>query len=152
MATVYSVQKTKWDQNVPKEMIQPNEHAGRVRCSYATYEASAEQSDIQMFNIPDGARLLAGEVSYDALGASTTISVGYGAYTDSSGSAVSASVAAYKAAAASTSAGTVACLDTLALGKYAEVDADEEGLPVTVSLAGANGTGTISCWIQWVLD
>lgn len=152
MATVYSVQKTNWDQTDPSVYIKPNEHAGRVRMSYATYEASAEQSDIEMFNIPDGARLLAGEVSYDALGASTTVSVGYGAHTDSSGSAVSQDVDAYKAAAASTSAGTVACLNTLALGKYSVVDADENGLPVSVSIAGANGTGTVSCWIQWVLD
>ena len=152
MATVYSVQKTNWDQTDPPVKIKPNEAYGRVRMAYATYEASTEQSDIQMFNLPDGARLLAGEVSYDALGGSTTVSVGYGAYTNSAGTAVTADVDAYKAAAASTSAATVAFLDTLALGKYTEVDANSDGLPITVSIAGANGTGTVSAWVQYVVD
>ena len=40
MATSYSVQKTKWDQNTPKTRIKPNEHGGRGRSSYALYEAS----------------------------------------------------------------------------------------------------------------
>ena len=40
MGTVYSVQKTKWDQNVPKDMIKPNELGGRVRVAYGLYEAA----------------------------------------------------------------------------------------------------------------
>ena len=152
MATVYSVQKTKWDQNRPREMVSPTEHAGRVRVSYALYEAAAEQSDIQMFNIPDGARVLSAELVHDALGASTTLSVGHGAYTDSSGVAVVADVDEYKAAAASTATTTVAAAATSALGKNSVVDANEDGIPVTVSLAGANGTGTIELTMLWVLD
>ena len=41
----YSVQKTKWSQNNPTERVKTNEQAGRVRIAYATYEASAEQSE-----------------------------------------------------------------------------------------------------------
>ena len=64
----YSVQKTKWSQNNPTERVKTNEQAGRVRIAYATYEASAEQSTIEMFNLPNGARLLRGYLGHDALG------------------------------------------------------------------------------------
>ena len=46
-----SVQKTKWSQNNPTERVKTNEQAGRIRVAYATYEASAEQSTIEMFNL-----------------------------------------------------------------------------------------------------
>ena len=46
----YSVQKTKWSQNNPTERVKTNEQAGRLRVAYATYEASAEQATIEMFN------------------------------------------------------------------------------------------------------
>ncbi len=118
MATVYSVQKTKWNQNVPAEAIDTNELGGRIRVAHAVYEASALASGdvIEMFNIPNGARLLEGSLAHDALGSSTTLSVGHEAYTNSAGTAVSAAAAAYKAAAASTSAQKVAVFATLALG------------------------------------
>tara|TARA_R110000851_G_scaffold235523_4_gene388095 strand:+ start:6918 stop:7376 length:459 start_codon:yes stop_codon:yes gene_type:complete len=152
MATVYSVQKTKWDQNRPREMVGPTEHKGRVRISYALYEAAAEQSDIHMFNLPNGARILDMELVHDALAASTTLSVGHAAYTDSNGDAVALDVDEYKAAAASTSVTTVGAALTSALGKNSVVDADGTGIPITVSLAGANGTGTVELTCMWVLD
>ena len=37
MATVYSVQKTKWNQNVPAEAIDTNELGGRIRVAHAVY-------------------------------------------------------------------------------------------------------------------
>lgn len=152
MATVYSVQKTKWDQNSPKTKIKPIEHAGRVRLSYANYVAAAEQSDIQMFNLPNGARILTMEVAHAALGSSTTLSVGYAAHTDSAGDAVAADVDEYKAAAASTAIAVTGAALTEALGRHTVMDADEDGVPITVSLAGANGTGAISLTCTWVLD
>jgi len=154
MATVYSVQKTKWNQNVPAEAINTNELGGRIRVAHAVYEASALASGdvIEMFNIPNNARLLEGSLAHDALGASTTLSVGYAAHTDSSGSAVSASAAAYKAAAASTSAQKVDVLATIALGSGTVVDADKDGLPVSVTMGGAAGTGTIELTFKYVLD
>ncbi len=152
MGTVYSVQKTKWDQTTPSDMIKPNELAGRVRVAYGLYEASAEQSDIHMFNLPNGARIISGELVHDALGSSTTASVGHAAYTNSAGTAVAADVDEYKAAAASTSITTVACAATTALGKFSVIDADKSGIPITVSIAGANGTGTVELVMLYVVD
>ncbi|MEO2140936.1 MAG: hypothetical protein ABGX63_02015 [bacterium] len=152
MATVYSVQKTKWDQNTPATRIKPNEHYGRVRMSYANYVAAAEQSDIHMFNLPDGARILTMEVAHAALGASTTLSVGYAAHKQADGTVVALDVDEYKAAAASTSIAVTGAALTEALGRHTVLDADKDGVPITVSLAGANGTGAISLTCTWVLD
>ena len=148
----YSVQKTKWSQNNPTERVKTNEQAGRLRVAYATYEASAEQATIEMFNLPNGARIVAGYLGHDALGSSTTLSVGFAAYTSSAGASVSADVDAYKAAAASTSDAVTAFPSTMAKLAMSEVDANQDGLPVTVTLAGANGTGTISCEMFYVVD
>jgi hypothetical protein len=105
-----------------------------------------------MFTIPNGARLLSGSVSYDALGTSTTISVGYAAHTKADGTTEALDVDQYKAAAASTSAESVAVLNTIALDKNVVTDANEDGVPVTVTLAGANGTGTIQLQMFYVID
>lgn len=153
MATVYSAQRTN-SRATPAVMNKANELGGRVRVAHGTYEASALASGdvIEMFILPDGARLLEGSLAHDALGASTTLSVGYGAHTNAAGTAVSASAAAYKAAAASTSAQKVDILATLALGSGSEVDANNDGMPVTVTMGGAAGTGTIEVTIQYVVD
>ena len=146
-----SIQQAKID-STPSQKVKANELAGRVRVAFAEYEASAEQSTIHMFSIPNGARLLSGSVAYDALGSSTTISVGYAAHTKADGTSEAADVDQYKAAAASTSAQSVAVLDTIALDKNAITDADKDGVPVTVTLAGANGTGTIQLQMLYVID
>ena len=138
--------------SVPSEKVDTNELTGRVRVAFAEYEADAEQSTITMFTIPNGARLLSATIQHDALAASTTLSVGNAAYTDADGTAVALDVDAYKAAAASTTATSSDALVTMALGKNAVVDANEDGLPVTVTLAGANGTGTIQLQMFYVLD
>jgi hypothetical protein len=154
MATVYSVQKTNWNQTVPAVNNKTNEMGGRVRIAHGVYEASTLASGdvIEMFNIPNGARLIEGSLAHDALGGSTTLSVGYAAHTDSSGSTVAEAPAAYKAAAASTGAQKVEILATLALGSGTVVDADKDGVPVSVTMGGAAGTGTIEVTIKWVLD
>lgn len=152
MGTVYSDQKTKWDQNNPTEAIKPNEMGGRVRVAYGSYTASAEQSDIHMFNLPNGARILSGELTHAALGSSTTASVGHAAYKNAAGTDVAADVDEYKAAAASTSITTVDIAATAALGKNSVVDADGDGIPVTVSIAGANGTGLVELKMLYVID
>ena len=139
--------------SVPSEKVDTNELTGRVRVAFAEYEADAEQSTITMFTIPNGARLLSATVSHDQLAASTTtLSVGNGAYTNAAGTAVALDVDAYKAAAVATAATSSDALVTIALGKNAVVDANEDGLPVTVTLAGANGTGTIQLQMFYVLD
>jgi hypothetical protein len=152
MGTVYSDQKTKWDQNNPTEAIKPNEMGGRVRVAYGSYTASAEQSDIHMFNLPNGARILSGELTHAALGSSTTASVGHAAYKNAAGTDVAADVDEYKAAAASTSITTVDIAATAALGKNSVVDADGDGIPITVSIAGANGTGLVELKMLYVID
>jgi hypothetical protein len=152
MATVYSAQRTN-SRATPAVMNQANELSGRVRIAYGTYEASslAGASVIEMFILPDGARLVQGNLAYDALGSGTTLSVGYAAHTNAAGTAVSLSAAAYKAAAASTSAQKVDVLATIALGSGTETDANESGVAITVTNAGT-ATGTIELTIMYVVD
>tara|TARA_R110000868_G_scaffold39696_2_gene138056 strand:- start:1503 stop:1964 length:462 start_codon:yes stop_codon:yes gene_type:complete len=153
MATTYSAQKTKWDQSTPAVKIKTNEEAGRVRIAYASYEAAAVAvGTIEMFNLPNGARILSGEVVHDALGGSTTVSVGHAAYNNAAGTAVALDVDAYKAAAASTAIATVAIAATSALGRNSVIDADGTGIPITVVTAGAAATGTIELTMLYVVD
>ena len=153
MATVYSAQRTN-TRATPAVMNKANELGGRIRVAHGTYEASSLASGdvIEMFVLPDGARLLEGSLAHDALGASTTLSVGYAAHTNAAGTAVSAAAAAYKAAAASTSAQKVDVLATLALGSGSETDTDEDGVAITVTMGGAAGTGTIELTVKYVVD
>ncbi len=153
MATVYSTQRTN-NRATPVAMNKANELGGRIRCAHGVYEASSLSAGdvIEMFILPDGARLLEGSLAHDALGSSTTLSVGYAAHTNAAGTAVSAAAAAYKAAAASTSAQKVDILATLALGSGTETDTDGSGVAVTVTMGGAAGTGTIEVTIKYVVD
>jgi len=153
MATTYSVQKTKWNQDTPTTRIKPNEQAGRVRVAYALAEASSlAVGPIEMFNLPNGARILSGELMHDALGGSTTASVGHAAYKNADGTVVALDVDEYKAAAASTSVTTVDIAATSALGRNSVVDADADGIPITVVIAGAAATGTIELTMLYVVD
>ena len=154
MATVYSVQKTKWDQNVPSEKIDTTELAGRVRVAFAEYEAAslAINDVIQMFNLPNGARIVSGRLAHDALNSSTQLSVGYAAHTSSAGSTVALDADAYKAAASSASASAVNVANTIALGENSIVDANKDGLPVSITLTGAVASGTIQLTMFYVVD
>ena len=136
----------------PSEKVKTNELAGRVRVAFAEYEASAEQSTIHMFSLPNGARILSGRLAHDALGSSTTLAVGHNEYIDSSGSTVAADADEFKAAASSASAGAANVANTIALGENSVVNADKDGLPVSVTLAGANGTNTIQLHMTYVVD
>lgn len=153
MATVYSAQRTN-SRATPAVMNKANEMSGRIRVAHGTFEASSLASGdvIEMFIMPDGARLLEGSLAHDAMGSSTTLSVGYAAHTNAAGTAVSAAAAAYKAAAASTSAQKVDVIATLALGSGTELDANEDGVPVTVTMGGGAGTGTVELTVKYVLD
>ena len=154
MATVYSVQKTKWNQNVPSEKIDTTELAGRVRVAFAEYEAAslAINDVIQMFNLPNGARIVSGRLAHDALNSSTQLSVGYAAHTNSAGSTVALAAAAYKAAGSSASATAANVANTIALGENSVVDANKDGLPVSVTLTGAVASGTIQLTMFYVVD
>jgi len=154
MATVYSIQKTKWDQNVPSEKIETTELAGRVRVAFAEYEAAslAINDVIQMFNLPNGARIVSGRLAHDALNSSTQLSVGYAAHTNSAGSTVALDADAYKAAASSASASAANVANTIALGENSIVDANKDGLPVSITLTGAVASGTIQLTMFYVVD
>ena len=154
MATVYSVQKTKWDQNVPSEKIDTTELAGRVRVAFAEYEAAslAINDVIQMFNLPNGARIVSGRLAHDALNSSTELSVGYAAHTSSAGSTVALDADAYKAAGSSASATAANVANTIALGENSIVDANKDGLPVSITLTGAVASGTIQLTMFYVVD
>ena len=153
MATVYSVQRTN-TRATPITKNPANAMGGRVRIAHGVYEASSLASGdvIEMFTLPDGARLIEGSLAHDALGSSTTLSVGYAAHTNSAGTAVSAAAAGYKAAAASTSAQKVDILATLALGSGTVTDTNEDGVIVTCTMGGAAGTGSIEATIKYVVD
>ena len=77
MATVYSTQRTN-NRATPVAMNKANELGGRIRVAHGVYEASSLASGdvIEMFILPDGARMLEGSLAHDALGSSTTLSVG----------------------------------------------------------------------------
>lgn len=154
MATVYSVQKTKWSQNVPSENIKTNEQGGKVRIAFAEYEASSLQIGdvIQFFNLPNGARIIDGYLANDALGASTTLSVGYAAHNNAAGTAVSASAANFLSATSTSSAARTDVAATIALGSGSVVDANKDGMPITATLAGGAATGTIYLTVRYVVD
>ena len=138
-------------QATPITKLDTNELGGRVRMAFAEYEAATEQSTITMFSLPNGARLLSGALSHDALNSSTTLSVGYAAHTKADGTAQALDVDEYKAAASSASATGSAVASTTALGENSLVDAPD-GLIVTATTAGANATGKIEVQMTYVLD
>ena len=73
-------------------------------------------------------------------------------HTKSDGTAQAVDVDEYLAATASTGAVGHDVANTIALGENSVVDADKDGVPVTVTLAGANGTGTIQLSMFYVID
>mgnify|MGYP003659696827 FL=1 len=131
--------------------ISTTELHGRVRVAYADFTAAAAQETINMFKLPDGARIIGGRLNHAALGSSTTVSVGHAAYTQADGTVVALDVDEYKAAASSASATGSAVASTTALGENSLVDAPD-GLIVTATTAGANATGLITVQMTYVLD
>ena len=137
--------------DTPSVKISTTELHGRVRVAYADFTADAAQETINMFKLPDGARIIGGRLNHAALGSSTTVSVGHAAYTQADGTAVALDVDEYKAAASSASATGSAVASTTALGENSLVDAPD-GLIVTATTAGANATGLITVQMTYVLD
>ena len=131
--------------------ISTTELHGRVRVAYADFTADAAQETINMFKLPDGARIIGGRLNHANLGTSTTVSVGHAAYTQADGTVVALDVDEYKAAASSASATGSAIAATTALGENSLVDAPD-GLIITATTAGANATGLITVQITYVLD
>ena len=146
-----SVQYAK-TQDTPSVKLDTNELHGRVRIAYADYTAAGAQETINMFKLPNGARIIEGRVNHAQLAASnTTLSIGHAAYVNAAGTTVAADVDEYKAAAAATSVSAFNIANTTALGENSVVDAPD-GLIVTATTAGANATGFLSVAIRYVLD
>tara|TARA_B100001093_G_scaffold375150_1_gene360189 strand:+ start:81 stop:527 length:447 start_codon:yes stop_codon:yes gene_type:complete len=137
--------------DTPSVKISTTELHGRVRVAYADFTADAAQETINMFKLPDGARIIRGRVNHAALGSSTTLSIGHAAYVNAAGTTVALDVDEYKAAAASTSLTSFNIANTTALGENSVVDAPD-GLIVTATTAGANATGLITVQMTYVLD
>ena len=131
--------------------ISTTELHGRVRVAYADFTSASAQETINMFKLPDGARIIGGRLNHAALGSSTTVSVGHAAYVNAAGTTVAADVDEYKAAASSASATGSAVASTTALGENSLVDAPD-GLIITATTAGANATGLITVQMTYVLD
>ena len=137
--------------DTPSVKLDTNELHGRVRVAYADFTAAGAQETINMFKLPNGARIIGGRVNHAALGSSTTLSIGHAAYDNAAGTTVAADVDEYKAAAASTSVSAFNIAATTALGENSVVDAPD-GLVVTATTAGANATGLIEVQMTYVLD
>ena len=138
--------------STPSVKLATNELTGRVRVAFAEYEAAGEQGTINMFVLPNGARIVRSRQAHDALGSSTTLSVGHAAYVTAAGVAVAADVDEYLAATASTGAVGHDVANTIALGENSVTDANEDGVTITVTMAGGNCTGTIQLSMFYVLD
>ena len=138
--------------STPSVKLATNELTGRVRVAFAEYEATGEQGTINMFVLPTGARIVRSRNAHDALGGSTTLSVGHAAYVTAAGVAVAADVDEYLAATASTGAVGHDVANTIALGENSVTDANEDGVTITVTMAGGNCTGTIQLSMFYVLD
>ena len=117
------------------------EWSGKLRVQYDTYEASslASGSDISVARLPKGAKVYDIVVHFDALGGSTTISVG------DSGAA-----ARYIAATSTSSAGQMSmsqegAIDGVGYENTAETD-------VLLTTGGGSITGTIKCVVMYVVE
>ena len=125
----------------PIVKIDSGEGSGKMRVQYDTYEASslASGSDISVARLPKGAKVYDIVVHFDALGGSTTISVG------DSGAA-----ARYIAATSTSSAGQMSmsqegAIDGVGYENTAETD-------VLLTTGGGSITGTIKCVVMYVVE
>jgi len=66
--------------NTPSEKLDTNELHGRVRVAFADFTAEGAEETINMFKIPNGARIIGGRANHAALGSGTTLSVCHAAY------------------------------------------------------------------------
>ena len=149
-----SIQYTKIT-SVPSQKVTTNELHGRVRIAFAEFEAVsvAANTVVDMFVLPNNARIVRGRFTHDNLGSSTAAEVGYAAHKKADGTVVALDVNAYKGTAATTSAGAVNVANTIALLENTVINANEDGQLVTVTF-GSSGTygGTIQLAMTYVID
>ena len=144
-----STQYAKTLTGVPK--LDTNEYYGRARIAFADFTfASTAAGSVNMFTIPNGARIISGRLHHAALGSNTTISVGSAAYVNAAGVTVAADVDEYKAASGSTGVGDLGFALTTALGENSVVDAPL-GLVITITTTGT-ATNLATATITFVTD
>ena len=124
----------------PVVKIDSGEWSGKMRVQYDTYEASslASGSDISVARLPKGAKVYDIVVHNDALG-SATISVG------DSGAAARYIAATSTASAGQMSMSQEGAIDGVGYENTAETD-------VLLTTGGASITGTIKCYVMYVVE
>ena len=117
------------------------EWSGKLRVQYDTYEASslASGSDISVARLPKGAKVYDIVVHFDALGGSSTVSVG-----DSD------AAARYIAATSTASAGQMSMSQEGAIGGVGYEQTAETDILLTTG--GAAITGTIKCAVFYTVE
>jgi len=140
MATVQGVNYTK-QTSTPVTPVLPRDSQGRVRVLYDTYEASslASGSTIQLFKIPVDARVVDFKVWHDALGTSTTLSMGD-----------TADIDRLMVSTASSSAGIISPV-VADIDKFAGYVYTAESV-ISLTTGGASITGTIHAYLMYVID
>lgn len=141
MSAVLGVNATKAADPSPANILAPGTLGGKKRTMVDKYEASglASGSTISVGKaLPVGAIVTGVKLAYDALGSSSTLSVG------DAGAA-----ARYLAAASSASAGERDAIDVDGLGYVVTGTSDTQ---VLITTGGASITGTIAIEIEYVVE
>tara|TARA_R100001510_G_C7614890_1_gene177352 strand:- start:7 stop:468 length:462 start_codon:yes stop_codon:yes gene_type:complete len=153
MATVYGVNFTKYDQNVPKEMVNVSENGGRMRVIYDTYVASAlaKDSTIYVGRLPKGARVWNVLVSSTNTTANNKLAVGVVGDTDKFIAATAMTVDGQMVQMASDAAVVGGNASAASFG--VEITAQTDVVITTSVSTGSNThTGTIKCCVWYTVD
>jgi len=132
-ATVLGVNRTKMDNAIGSNIVEPGQDGSNIKIQHDTYELAALDIDdvIKLGNtLPKGARIIQIIVTHDALGGSTTLDIGDGEDDDRYDTAIDTS-----------SSGQVFC-DNIA-GKGYEIGTIALDNQIQATLEGAAGTGSL---------
>jgi len=138
-ATVLGVNRTKMDNAIGSNIVEPGMDGSNIKIQYDTYELSALDIDdvIKLGNkLPKGARIIQIIVHNDALGGSTTMDIGDGEDDDRYDTAID------------TSGGGVTFCDNIA-GRGYEIGTVALDDQIQATLEGAAGTGTLKIAILY---
>jgi hypothetical protein len=144
MSAVKGVNATKAADPSPSNILPPGTLGGKKRVMVDKYEAAAlaSGSTIEIGKaLPVGAIVVGVNLSYDALGTSSTLKVGDAKDDDR-----------YLAAASSASAGQRALVLVDGLGYTVTGDTTDDDTKIIITTGGAAITGTISCVIEYVTE
>ena len=141
MAELLSSQYTNIDA-VPRVMLSPDDHSGRVRVARFSWTAlaPAQNDTVKMARLPNGARILTGHIAFGAHGTSVTFDIGDGTTVDAYANGIDIS-----------SAGEASFANTQALNTHQKLTAETV---ITGVWLGANPTDSIEVegYILYVVD